>query len=219
MSDHTRAQLVDVAAKLLADGGPGAVTTRSVAQAAGVQVPTIYRLFGDKMGLLDAVVTQGFTSYVAQKHMDPTSDPAEALREGFHLHISFGLDNPQLYRLMYATLLTAPVVADGARILQERIHRVAAAGRLRVSERRACDLIRATATGVVFTMIDTPDPDDTLPAAAWSSLSATILEEHPEPSATPTTAAVALRAALPELPHFSPAESHMLDEWLARLTR
>ena len=42
--DRTQAQLVEVAAKLLATEGPEAVTTRSVALAAGVQAPTIYRL-------------------------------------------------------------------------------------------------------------------------------------------------------------------------------
>ncbi len=44
----TRTKLVDVAARLLRDYGPAAVTTRGVAEAAGVQAPTIYRLFGDK---------------------------------------------------------------------------------------------------------------------------------------------------------------------------
>ncbi|HEY0937917.1 MAG TPA: helix-turn-helix domain-containing protein, partial [Trebonia sp.] len=53
--DQTRAHLVEVAAELLASQGPDAVTTRSVALAAGVQAPAIYRLFGDKGGLLDAV--------------------------------------------------------------------------------------------------------------------------------------------------------------------
>jgi AcrR family transcriptional regulator len=35
--------------------GRRAVTTRAVAAGAGVQAPTIYRLFGDKDGLLDAL--------------------------------------------------------------------------------------------------------------------------------------------------------------------
>jgi len=65
--DRTRAQLVQVAEKLLATQGPDAVTTRSVALAAGVQAPAIYRLFGDKNGLLGAVVEHGFASYLARK--------------------------------------------------------------------------------------------------------------------------------------------------------
>ena len=46
---------MEVAARLLREQGAAAVTTRAVAMAAGVQAPTIYRLFGDKDGLLDAV--------------------------------------------------------------------------------------------------------------------------------------------------------------------
>src|SRR6204780_613444 len=91
--DRTRAQLVEVAAHLLATDGPDAVTTRSVALAAGVQAPTIYRLFGDKNGLLDAVVVHGFASYVEQKHLDLDADPVESLRAGWELHVGFGLAN------------------------------------------------------------------------------------------------------------------------------
>ncbi|MDQ2795770.1 MAG: TetR/AcrR family transcriptional regulator, partial [Actinomycetota bacterium] len=47
--------MIDVAARLLQEEGPAAVTTRGVALAAGVQAPAVYRLFGDKDGLLEAV--------------------------------------------------------------------------------------------------------------------------------------------------------------------
>src|ERR1700759_3673114 len=104
---RTRAQLVEVAAKLLATEGPEAVTTRSVALAAGVQAPTIYRLFGDKNGLLQAVAEHGFVSYMARKHpIEADDDPVENLRAGWELHIGFGLANPELFRLMHTTLGT-----------------------------------------------------------------------------------------------------------------
>ena len=41
--------------------------------AAGVQPPTIYRLFGDKVGLLDAVTEHGFQTYLADKGARPES--------------------------------------------------------------------------------------------------------------------------------------------------
>src|ERR1700679_1058133 len=105
--DRTRAQLVEVAAELLATGGPDAVTTRSVALAAGVQAPTIYRLFGDKNGLLDAVGEHGFASYLARKPpVGTAADPVEGLRAGWELHIGFGLENPRLFRLMHTALRT-----------------------------------------------------------------------------------------------------------------
>src|ERR1700753_1036365 len=105
--DQTRAHLVEVAAKLLASGGPDAVTTRSVALAAGVQAPTIYRLFGDKNGLLPAVAEHGFVSYMGRKPPDEAGDdPVENLRAGWELHVGFGLANPELFRLMHTVLGT-----------------------------------------------------------------------------------------------------------------
>src|ERR1700722_11192188 len=180
--ERTRAQLVEVAAHVLATEGPDAVTTRSVALAAGVQAPTIYRLFGDKNGLLDAVVEHGFASYAGQKHLDPDADPVESLHAGWELHVGFGLANPELFRLMHAALRTPDdraVAATGMGVLQARVHQVAEAGRLRVTERRAVALIIAAGTGVVFTLIEQAEDerDDTLADTAWESVCATILTD------------------------------------------
>src|SRR6476620_4467363 len=102
MRDATRERIVETAAELLAGGGREAVTTRAVAAAAGVQPPTIYRLFGDKVGLLDAVAEHGFQAYLRQKGERPAAgDPVEELRAGWDLHVGFGLANPGLYALMY----------------------------------------------------------------------------------------------------------------------
>jgi AcrR family transcriptional regulator len=226
--DRTRAQLVEVAAELLATGGPDAVTTRSVALAAGVQAPAIYRLFGDKGGLLDAVVEHGFASYMARKPPVGTdADPVEGLRAGWELHIGFGLAHPGLFRLMHTALRTPDgraIAAAGAEVLRARVHRVAEAGRLRVTERRAVELISAAGTGVVFTLIDQPDDerDEALADTAWASVCAAILTDpsraaSPGTSPGPAAAAVTLRAALPSLTALTPAERALLSDWLDRI--
>jgi AcrR family transcriptional regulator len=221
--DRTRAQLVEVAARLLATEGPDAVTTRAVALAAGVQAPTIYRLFGDKNGLLDAVVEHGFASYVGGKHLDPDADPVESLHAGWELHVGFGRANPELFRLLHRALRTPEgrgVAAAGAGILQARVHRVAEAGRLRVTERRAVDLIHAAGTGVVFTLIDqaADERDDTLADMAWESVCTTILTDVNTAAITgPAAAAVTLRAALPDLTALTAAERVLLGDWLDRI--
>ena len=222
--DRTRAQLVEVAADLLATQGPDAVTTRSVALAAGVQAPTIYRLFGDKSGLLDAVVEHGFATYLASKPPVGTdADPIAGLRAGWELHVGFGLANPELFRLMH-TALRSPdgqaIAAAGADVLRARVHRVAEAGRLRVTEPRAVDLIRAAGTGVVLTLIDQPEAerDETLADTAWESVCATILTDPGTTVPGPAAAAVTLRAALPDLTALTPAERTLLADWLDRIT-
>ena len=221
--DRTRAQLVEVAAELLASQGPDAVTTRSVALAAGVQAPTIYRLFGDKGGLLDAVVQHGFASYVARKHVDPDADPVESLRAGWELHVGFGLANPELFRLMHTALRTPEgraTAATGVGVLQARVHRVAEAGRLRVTERRAVELIQAAGTGVVLTLIDQAgdERDDALADTAWEGVCAAILVDRSAAAIEgPAAAAVTLRAALPDLEVLTLAERALLGDWLDRI--
>jgi AcrR family transcriptional regulator len=222
--DRARAHLVEVAAELLAAQGPDAVTTRSVALAAGVQAPTIYRLFGDKSGLLDAVAEHGFATYVARKPPVGTdADPVEGLCAGWMLHIGFGLANPALFRLMHTALRTPDgraTAAAGAGVLRARVHRVAEAGRLRVTERRAVDLIMAAGTGVVFTLIDQAEDerDGTLADMAWESVCAAILADTSTAAITgPAAAAVTLRAALPGLTELTAAERALLGDWLDRI--
>jgi AcrR family transcriptional regulator len=228
--ERTRAQLVEVAAGLLAADGPESVTTRSVALAAGVQAPTIYRLFGDKSGLLDAVVEHGFRRYLEGKHpLGADADPVQNLRAGWELHIGFGLANPELFRLLHRALRTPDgqaMVAAGAGVLRARVHAVAEAGRLRVTERRAVELISAAGTGVVFTLIDQPEAerDGALADTMWESVRAAILVDRAASDAAglavgaPVAAAVTLRAALPDLTALTAAERGLLADWLDRIT-
>jgi hypothetical protein len=168
------------------------------------------------------VVAHGFASYVARKHLDPDSDPVESLRAGWELHIGFGLANPELFRLMHTALRTPEgqaAAATGVGVLQARVHLVAEAGRLRVTERRAVELIQAAGTGVVFTLIGQAEDerDDALADTAWESVCAIILD-HPVAAVTgPAAAAVTLRAALPDLTALTQAERALLGDWLDRI--
>ncbi|WP_116246758.1 TetR/AcrR family transcriptional regulator [Nocardiopsis sp. FIRDI 009] len=155
----TRARIVTAAAELLSEGGRGAVTTRAVSQAAGVQPPAIYRQFGDMDGLLDAVAAAGFGDYLARKQaQEPSGDPVADLRSGWDLHVAFGLDNPAFYSLMYGR--THPrgggeAAAEAWRILVGMVTRVAEAGRLTLDVEGAAAMIHSAAVGVTLTLIDT----------------------------------------------------------------
>jgi AcrR family transcriptional regulator len=222
--DEARARIVAAAAGLLASGGRDALTTRAVAAAAGVQAPTIYRLFGDKDGLLDALAEHGFAAYLAEKKVrEPGPDPVEDLRAGWDLHVGFGLANPALYSLMYGDPrpgVRAPAAAAAHRILTGHIRRLAVAGRLRVSERKAADLVHASGCGTVFTLLAMPedgrDPD--LPEAAREAVIAAITTGSPAlESPGPASAAIALRAVLPDATALTGGERRLLEEWLDRL--
>ncbi len=225
MSEPTRDRVLAATAALLRDGGSDAVSTRAVSAAAAIQAPTLYRLFGDKQGLLDAVATAGYAEYLAGKaDRVPSGDPVADLRAGWDLHVGFGLANPDVFRLMYGAERRgepAPVVVAGRAILAEHVHRIAVAGRLRVPEGRAAELVHAAGTGTTLTLLATPEPerDPELSALARDAVLAAITTEPADAPAGPVAAAVALGAALPELDVLSGPERALLGEWLARISR
>lgn len=222
--DETRVRIVAIAAELVARGGRDALTTRAVAAAAGVQAPTIYRLFGDKNGLLDAVAEHGFAAYLGKKKLPGLSgDPVEELRAGWDLHVGFGLANPALFSLMYGDPrpgVRSPAAVTAFRILQERIRRIAAAGRLRVSEQKAADLVHAAGSGTVLTLLAMPEDrrDPGLSEAAREAVIVAITTDSPTlENPGPAAAAIALRAVLPDAAALTAGERHLLEELLDRL--
>lgn len=218
----TRANVVECAAQLLREKGASAVTTRAVAQAAGMQAPTIYRFFEDKDALLDAVAEHVFATYVAGKTLvEDSGDPVADLRAGWDTHIGFGLANTALFGLLADPSRGphSPAAAAGLEVLRARVHRVAAIGRLRVPERRAVELIHAAGTGAVLTLLSTPPEhrDLDLADAMYEAVMRSILTDVPTlPPDSTTAAAVAFRAVAPKLTMLTDAERALLSEWLDR---
>lgn len=229
--DDVRERLVEVASSLLTQHGPDAVTTRAVAGAAGVQAPTIYRLFGDKDGLLDAVVERVAADFVAQKASTATEeaergeDPLEDLRAAFLHQVAFGVAHPEVFRLLGDDRRSSrsAVAEAGREVLRGRVHRVALDGRLCVEEERCVDLVQSAGAGVIQTLVAVPPDrrDPGLPAAMWDVLRRAIALD-PEPGQSVgrarSTAAtlVAFRAMVPGLDALSDAERSLLAEWLDR---
>jgi AcrR family transcriptional regulator len=223
----TRSKIVDAAARLLQEQGPAAVTTRGVAEQAGVQAPAIYRLFGDKDGLLEAVAEHVMATYVSSKAaiVEAAStdgvDPLEDLHDGWRSQIAFGLANPAIFRLLSDPdrVRDSPAARSGRRVLEARVHRLAATGRLRVSEPRAVGLIQAAGTGAIQTLLATPPEhrDPGLAEALYEAVLGQILTDAPVREgggATATT--VAFRALAPGLEVLSDSERRLLTDWLDR---
>jgi len=220
--DSTRARIVRTAADLLTHGGREAVTTRAVAAAAGVQAPTIYRLLGDKVGLLDAVADHGFQAYLTQKGARPAGgDPVDDLRAGWDLHIGFGLANPALYALMYGDPRPGPPPQAAARamtMLRALVRRIAEAGRLRIGEEQAVHLVHAMACGTVLTLLAMAERDPALSDLARDAALAAVIADAPAVATPgPVGAAVALRAVLTDTDVVTNGERALLGEWLDRI--
>ena len=226
--EDTRARIIDVSARLLHERGAAAVTTRGVAQGAGVQAPTIYRLFGDKDGLLEAVAEHVMATYVSAKAavVEAASaggvDPLVDLRAGWQMQIDFGVSNPDLFRLLSDPIRVGRSAAaeSGKRVLESRVHRIAATGRLRVSEQRAVGLIQAAGIGTVQTLLAAPPErrDVGLADDIYDAVLRQILTDAPGRADGDSVAlTVAFRTIAPRLDMLSTSERHLLNEWLDRV--
>lgn len=220
--DELRSGIVAAAARLLREEGAEAVTTRAVAQAAGVQAPTIYRLFGDKDGLVAAVAEHVMATYVAAKSTAAQAAPdypVADLRAGWRMHVEFGLTNPELYALIGGPGAASPATLAGIAVLRARIGRLAAAGLLQVDEQRALMMIHAAGNGTVFALLGVPeqDRDPGLADAMFDAVLARICTAAPAvPSTTMTAVAVTFARTVPDLPGLTEAERAVLAEWLDR---
>lgn len=219
-----RERILSAAAALIAAGGRDAATTRAVASAAGVQAPTIYRLFGDKRGLLDAVAAHQMSAYVAEKtKRAPHPDPLQELRDGWDMHVAFGLAHPGLFAILSSDVRQgppSPTMAEGAAVLRRRIRTIASAGRLKVGEDRAVALLQAMGTGTVLTLLgEAPEHRDPgLSIAAREAVMAAISDEpRNEGDHRPAGAAATLRALLDSVTVLSSGERHLLEELLDRI--
>jgi AcrR family transcriptional regulator len=222
--DDVRARILAAAAALIAAGGRDAATTRAVAAAAGVQAPAIYRLFADKRGLLEAVVEHTFGAYIASKagrKRRGDADPVRALRDGWDMHVAFGLAHPGLFAVLSGDPDVGTRAVDaGQEVLQSKVSDIARSGRLRVSEERAVALLESACIGVVLTLLGEPEEnrDPGLSEAAREAVLAAITGESTMKTAhTPRGAATALRAALDQTSVLSNGERTLLQELLARI--
>lgn len=220
-----RERIIKAAIHVLKKGGRDALTTRSVSAAAKVQAPTLYRLFGDMRGLLDAVAEYGFiAAFNKKKEQKPSPDPIDDLRKAWDSHITFGLENPVLYVLMFGEPrpeLSLPIIEKSKLLLAELIHRIAVAGQLKVTETRAAELIYSFSSGIVLSLLAMPEEirDTTLSFDAREVLVAAIANNTPpEKVANIGSVAITMQALLPSVPSLSEGERHLLKELLDRIS-
>jgi AcrR family transcriptional regulator len=222
---NAKARILEAATGLLSKSVDGDVSTRAVCEAAGVGAPALYRQFGDKDGLLAAVVDRAFEAYLADKRaIEPTGDPVRDLYDGWANHIAFALANPNHYRLMYGPGLAGrPVAAEAYDLLLGLLHRCAAAGRLRVAPELAAAVVMSSTIGVAMALVGRPElyPDPAFAEHVRDAVFAAVVTDRATPStASLTDAAITFQARLADRPptELTDQETGLLHEWLDRLT-
>jgi AcrR family transcriptional regulator len=146
----TEEALLRAAEALLEREGPDGVTTRAVCDAASVKAPTLYHHFGDKNGLLDAVLAKGLDGFLKRKQADPeTADALKDLVSGWESFIGFALERPQLFRLMVRRFGDNPTILAAVMATTDALlTRLAAEGRLATDVEFARRSLLALSNGV-----------------------------------------------------------------------
>jgi len=167
--ERLREEILAAATRLLIEtGDESAVSIRAVAAAVGVTPPSIYLHFPDKSELLQAVCSEQFRQLAERNRVAAasTDDPVEALRRCGRVYITFGLENPEAYRILFmchdrAKLegAQAEAIANAAAYfdLVERVQRAIDAGALRpVDPEEAAMGLWAVAHGITSLLIAHP---------------------------------------------------------------
>lgn len=94
--------LVDAAARLLAEEGPAALSTRRLAAAVGTSTMAVYTHFGGMDDLVRAMVREGFARLSDRmSRVRPTDDPvADVITLGYAYRDN-ALEYPHLYSVMF----------------------------------------------------------------------------------------------------------------------
>ena len=102
--ERTRAALLAAAERLVAEGGPGALSVRAVAEGAGTTTRAVYSVFGSKDGLLvQALARRAFEFLYAEiDKLEETDDPAADLIDiGLLVFRRLVREHPALYRIAF----------------------------------------------------------------------------------------------------------------------
>jgi AcrR family transcriptional regulator len=157
-----REKLLAASFQIAMSHGVDAVSTRAVCLAAGVQAPTLYHHFGDRAGLIRAVVDSAFDEYFARKTADVPAATTfrQEVASGWDTHVDFARSYPGLYPAMYP--LSGPQsqqLEKSASLLREGFDRLDREGALRpgVSSELATAALRAALRGVSHAVAAAPD--------------------------------------------------------------
>ena len=230
-----RTRILEATAGLLAESADADASTRAICEAAGVTAPTLYHHFGDKEGLLAAVVDFGWAAFLETKLAAAAvvhDHVADDVRAGWDNHLEFARENPSFYKLMWSPTVAASsgAVREAYRMLYDRLALGAGRGQLSMSVETASRLVLSATTGAALSLISQPDlyGDDTFATQlreaviAWITVpeDAAATARPPERGAEPTIASAAAtlssRLAAEDTPLTGP-ETALLQQWLTTL--
>jgi len=120
MSEPTKQQLLDAAVRVYSEVGFRGATTRRIAEEAGVNEVTLFRLFGSKAALIEEAVRSVSSFGTPVPLPDVPVDPVAELTTWAEHDHAFMLESRNMIRTSLADMHERPACADGAASHPER---------------------------------------------------------------------------------------------------
>jgi AcrR family transcriptional regulator len=119
---QVRRTVLDATEALLLEEGEEKFSIRRLVERCGYTAPTLYAHFGDKKGLIDALLDERFERLARQLRRVPRGDdPVGYLRAMGLAFVRFGLKNPTHHRLLFAPRAQQHAPPPSALAVQETL--------------------------------------------------------------------------------------------------
>lgn len=159
--EQTRRAILEATESLLVEGGAQRFSMRRLADRCGYTAPTVYHYFGDKQGLLDALLEERFEQLLKRLRRVPTSaDPMQRARQLSRAFVRFGVAHPTHYRLLIAPRPDGsrpPSAEKCIELFDEPMQALAEQGRLVLDQDAAQQAAWATMHGLILLRSEHPD--------------------------------------------------------------
>lgn len=158
-----RRTILDATARLLLEDGYDEFSIRRLVERCGYAAPSIYHYFGDKDGLLDALIDERFSKLMAQlKRVPRSADPVAYIRGLAIAFVRFGMKNPEHFRLLFTPRAgdqkPPPSSEEARKLIEETFGALWDGGRLRTGDpQTAGQALSVMCQGLVWSRISRPD--------------------------------------------------------------
>ena len=163
--DIARRAILDATEEILLEVGYDDFSIRRLVERCGYAAPSIYHYFGDKDGLLDALIEERFAKLIAQlKRVPRGPDPVANIRGLALSFVRFGLKNPTHFRLLFTPRagdeIPPPSGEEARKYIEATLVALWESGRLRTGDAQtAGQALHVLCQGLVWSRISRPQGD------------------------------------------------------------
>jgi AcrR family transcriptional regulator len=161
--EDARRAILDATESLLVESGFEAFSMRRLVERCGYTAPTIYHYFGDKQGLFDTLLEEGYSRMVAAvRRVRRSDDPCVTLLMRACAFVRFGLRYPSRTQLLTAYRPDAPEPpqssVEARELIEGPLTELARQGRLLVQDvEEASQCLWIAMHGVMSMLSERPD--------------------------------------------------------------